>query len=103
MVRVAVMGDTESIKGFAAVGLDIYPCDDMSEAVHQFRRLTAGEYGAIFLTEELTAVLEKEIRKLDGQPLPAVIPIPGLKGNNGIGMRRVSESVERAVGSDIIG
>lgn len=103
MVRVAVMGDTESIKGFAAVGLDIFPCEEAGEAVHQFRRLAAGEYGVIFLTEELTAVLEKEIRKLDGQPLPALIPIPGLKGNNGIGMRRVSESVERAVGSDIIG
>ena len=103
MVRVAVMGDTESIKGFAAVGLDIYPCDDPAEAAHQFRRLAAGEYGAIFLTEELAALLEKEIRRLDEQPLPAVIPIPGLKGNNGFGMRRVSESVERAVGSDIIG
>ncbi len=27
MVKIAVLGDTESIKGFAAVGLDIYPCD----------------------------------------------------------------------------
>ena len=90
MVRMAVMGDTESIKGFAAVGLDIYPCDDPQEAVRRFRSLTGGEYGVIY------------IRKLDEQPLPAVIPIPGLTGDTGIGVRRLSESVERAVGSDII-
>ena len=102
MVRMAVMGDTESIKGFAAVGLDIYPCDDPQEAVRRFRSLTGGEYGVIYITESIFSRLDKEIRKLDEQPLPAVIPIPGLTGDTGIGVRRLSESVERAVGSDII-
>ena len=98
----AVMGDTESIKGFAAVGLDIYPCDDPHEAVRRFRSLTGGEYGVIYITEAIFSLLDKEIRKLDEQPLPAVIPIPGLTGDTGIGVRRLSESVERAVGSDLI-
>ena len=98
----AVMGDTESIKGFAAVGLDISPCDDPQEAVRRFRSLTGGEYGVIYITEAIFSLLDKEIRKLDEQPLPAVIPIPGLTGDTGIGVRRLSESVERAVGSDII-
>ena len=26
--NIAVIGDSESIKGFAAIGMDIYPCDD---------------------------------------------------------------------------
>lgn len=103
MIRVAVMGDTESIKGFAAVGLDIFPCDNPEEAPRLFRRLTAGEYGTVFITEELASLLQKEMKKLDDQPLPAVIPIPGLKGNTGIGMQRLHQSVERAVGSDILG
>ena len=33
---------------------------------------------------------------------PAIIPIPGVKNSNGIGMMNVKKSVERAVGSDII-
>ena len=45
------MGDTESIKGFAALGLDIFPCDREEEAAPLFRRLTAGgEYGVVFWT-----------------------------------------------------
>ena len=102
MVRIAVLGDTESIKGFAAVGLDIYPCDDPQEAAPRFPSQTGGVYGVIYVTEEQYNMLDKEIKKLDEQPLPAVIPIPGLTGNTGIGLRRLSESVERAVGSDII-
>ena len=90
MARVAVMGDTESIKGFAVLGLDIFPCDHEEEAGPLFRRLTSGgEYGVVFLTERLFV-------------LPAVIPIPGVTGDTGVGIRRLSESVERAVGSDII-
>lgn len=102
MYKAAVLGDTESIKGFAAVGLDVFPCDDAEQAVPQFRQLIAGEYAVIFVTEELAAVLDKEIQAISDQPLPGVIPIPGVKGNNGIGVRRLKESVERAVGSDII-
>ena len=34
--------------------------------------------------------------------LPAVVPIPGLFGNTGLGMQQVKHSVEQAVGSDIL-
>ena len=35
-------------------------------------------------------------------PLPAVVPIPGISGNTGLGLRQVKRSVEQAVGSDIL-
>ena len=82
MARVAVMGDTESIKGFAVLGLDIFPCDHEEEAGPLFRRLTSGgEYGVVFLTERLFVLLEKDVKRLDDQLLPAVIPIPGVTGD----------------------
>ena len=108
MRRCAVMGDTESVQGFAAVGLDIFPCDDPAEAGALLRRLAAAgepgreEYGVIYLTERLAALLERELDALDGQMLPAVIPIPGVHGNTGAGLERVRACVEKAVGSDIL-
>lgn len=33
---------------------------------------------------------------------PAIIPIPGVDGNFGIGIANVKKSVERAVGADIL-
>ena len=30
--NIAVIGDSESIKGFAAIGMDIYPCDTSGAA-----------------------------------------------------------------------
>lgn len=101
--NIAVIGDSESIKGFGAIGLDIYPCDNSDEAAHLFRKIADGDnYAVIYMTEELFALVEKERRRYEEKLTPAVIPIPGVKGNNGIGNKRLSSFVEQAVGSDII-
>ena len=54
------------------------------------------------MTEELFEAARKEVAKLSLQTIPAVIPIPGARGNTGIGSRRLSAFVEQAVGSDIL-
>ena len=43
-----------------------------------------------------------ELDRLREAPLPAVVPIPGISGNTGLGLRQVKRSVEQAVGSDIL-
>lgn len=102
MYRIAVIGDIDSIYGFAALGLDIFPIANQEEASKQLMDLAGGQYAVIYITEQLATMLEKEIDYLKELPLPAVIPIPGLKGNTGMGIKMVKKSVEQAVGSDII-
>lgn len=102
MYRVAVMGDRDSIYGFAALGLDTYPVSEKEEAAKTLKTLAEGQYAVIYITEGLQAQLEEEIDRYVTDYLPAIIPIPGISGNTGKGMRNVKKSVERAVGSDII-
>lgn len=61
-----------------------------------------GGYGVIYVTEALAAQIADEIEKYREQPLPAIILIPGITGNTGMGMKNVSKCVEQAVGSDIL-
>ena len=101
--NIAVIGDSESIKGFGAVGLDIYPCEANEEAAQLFRKIADTDtYAVIFLTEEIFAITEKERKRYEDKQTPAVIPIPGVKGNTGIGAKRLSSFEEQAVGSDIL-
>ncbi len=102
MYRVAVIGDKDSIYGFASIGLEIYPCEDPVEAGKQVHRMTEDGYGVIFITEKLAAQMESELARYRELLLPAIIPIPGVNGNTGLGMKNVSKSVEQAVGSDIL-
>ena len=96
------MGDSDSIYGFAALGLDTFPVTDPAEASKKLRQLAEGEYAVVYITEALAAQIQAEIDRYRLAPLPAIIPIPGVSGNTGMGILNVKKSVEQAVGSDII-
>lgn len=102
MYKVAVLGDRDSIYGFAALGLDTYCVSNTAEAAKTLKKLAEGSYAVIYITEALQAELETETLRYLTERLPAIIPIPGVSGNTGMGIRNVKRSVERAVGSDII-
>lgn len=102
MYKVAVLGDRDSIYGFAALGLDTCPVKDETEAAKKLKSLAEGGYAVIYITEALQAKLETEIDHYRSEKMPAIIPIPGVSGNTGMGMLNVKKSVEQAVGSDII-
>ena len=102
MYRVAALGDRDSIYGFAAVGFEIFPTDSRDEAIKLVRQLAESKYAVIYITEQLASSLEEELDAYRDKQVPIIVPIPGLSGNTGIGMKNVSKSVERAVGSDII-
>lgn len=102
MYKIAVMGDRDSIYGFAAVGLDVFPLTDPDEAARKLRELSETDYAVVYITEALAEQIPGEVERYKEQILPAVIPIPGVSGNTGMGIRAVKKFVEKAVGSDII-
>ncbi len=101
--NVSIIGDSESIKGFSAIGIDIYPCEAEDDAAHLLRNIADSEkYAIIFITEEVYNSVEKERSRYADRITPAIIPVPGVKGNSQTGKKRLSLFVEKAVGSDII-
>lgn len=102
MYKIAVVGDRDSIYGFAALGLDIYPVNDREEAVKTLKSLAQGTYAVIYMTEAIVALLGNEVTAYSESRIPAIIPIPGVSGNTGAGIANVKKMVEKAVGSDII-
>ena len=102
MYKIAVMGDYDSIYGFATLGLSICPVKTRDEAREKLRQLADGQYGIIYITEAAAAELEEEIEEYRERPLPAIIQIPGVSGNTGAGVEGVKKTVEQAVGSDIL-
>ena len=53
MYRAAVIGDRDSIYGFAALGLEVFPVTDSEMGSKTLRRLAEGEYAVIYITEAL--------------------------------------------------
>ena len=103
MYKIAVLGDRESVSGFACIGLETFTASDKSSASKILKRLAADDYAVIYITEALACEIKEEIEKYIDRVTPAIILIPGVSGNNGEGMAAVSARIERAVGSQLLG
>lgn len=102
MYKIAVMGDMDSVLGFKALGLDVYPVSDAEEGRNTLHVLARQSYAIIYMTEQLASQLQPEIARYQDALTPAIILIPGKEGPLGIGMANVKTAVERAVGADIL-
>lgn len=102
--KIAVIGDRESVMGFRALGIDVFPADE-EDAKTVFTGVVRAEdpaYAILYITEELTIPLRTEIDALKDELIPAIIPIPSKNGTLNLGMNALNSAVERAVGSNIL-
>lgn len=102
MSKVGIIGDKDSIMGFLALGIDIFPAytpEDIKKLIHQ---LVEKEYAIIYITEKASLKAGESIAKYKDLELPAIIVIPGIGGSMGLGMNEVRESAKRAIGADIL-
>lgn len=102
MYKIAAVGDKDSVRSFAVLGIEVFPAEDPGEAAHILRRLAGSGYGIIYITEYLASQIPDEIERYASAPMPAITPTPGIYGNTGLGLANVKKFVEKAVGSDIL-
>ena len=76
MSKVGIIGDKDTVMGFLALGIDIFPAYSAEEIKKTIHKLAEKEY--------------------------AIIVIPGIGGSMGLGMNEVRESAKRAIGADIL-
>ena len=102
MSKVGIIGDIDTVMGFLALGIDIFPAYSADEIKKTINRLAEREYAIIYITEEASLQAKEPIAKYKDMELPAIIVIPGISGSMGLGMNEVRESAKRAIGADIL-
>lgn len=99
--KIAAIGEADSIIGFLALGVEIYPVTSAEEAAAALEGIKK-EYGIIFITETVAQEITGMIETVSKGALPAIVLIPSHQGNKGYAMGRIRKIVERAVGADIL-
>lgn len=102
--KIAVIGDKDSVVGFKALGLAVFPTESSEEAKPLLHRLAKEKdtYAIIYITEELAGGMMDDVNKYKDDITPAIILIPSKNGTLGLGMSALSSAVERAVGSGVL-
>jgi V/A-type H+-transporting ATPase subunit F len=100
--KIAVIGDKDSILGFQTLGVTTFPVNDADSALSVLKKVAKEDYAVLFITEAIAQQLEEPLAELNKRFLPAIVPIPNNKGTLGIGIAKVKENVEKAIGADIL-
>ena len=102
MYKAAVIGDIDPVTAFKALGLDVFTPTEKDEIRRTVDRVAAEDYGIIYITEQLAVQIPETISRYTTSMIPALILIPSNQGSMHIGLDRINEQVERAVGSNIL-
>lgn len=102
MYNIGVVGDKDSVLAFKALGIDVYPVVEAEQARKTVDKMAINNYAVIFVTEHVAKDIKETIERYNKQTLPAVILIPSNQGTLNIGMQRINDNVEKAVGVNIL-
>ena len=96
---IAVIGYRDTVMGFKALGLEVFPLEKPEEAkdlLNTLVRESEDEYAIIYIEEGLASHIQNEISKYKNVPSPAIILIPGREGSLGLGQSALRAAVKRS-------
>ena len=102
MHRIAVVGEKDSVYGFATLGLEVFPVENASQAKTVVKRLVHENVAIIYLTESVISEIYDELTAFTAESLVSIVPIPGVTSDAKLGMESLRKAVIKAVGTDIL-
>ena len=102
MSEIAMIGDRDSILGFKALGVAIFPINTKDESVETLQEVVKQEYKVAFITEQMAPSPEEIARIVGDRTFPVVTMIPSNRGSTGLAMQRLKMLVRKAAGADIL-
>lgn len=109
--RLAIVGPTDMVSGFQALGVEAFNATDAVEALEQLRTIKKisndvqddRTYAVVCVIDDvLRDVDQAEYAKVVEGALPAVVVLPGPAGATGVAVERLRTLAQKAVGSSLI-
>jgi V/A-type H+-transporting ATPase subunit F len=101
--QLAVVGERATIVAFEGLGIAAFPVESVAEARETVSRLIKKkEHAVIFITEDIGKDLTDVIAESAREYAPSVVLVPSSAGSQQIGLRKLSNVLKRALGTDIL-
>ncbi len=100
-MKIAIIGEKDTILGFKPLGIEIYPVTDSKGAEERLKSLAQNrDYATIYITESLSSQIKESITDLSKFSNIVVIPAKGEA--LGLARERLKKISEKALGTDIL-
>jgi len=100
--KVAVLGSSDFVMPFAAMGLDTYPVGDSTdEAVKNAKAIVDGKYALIVVAENIAKKTAEVFDAVQKKAMPCVTVVPFTTEPEGFATKSLGDALRLATGIDI--
>ncbi len=100
-VEVAAIGRTDAVLLYNAAGFLTHIVSNPVEADKTVFQLANAKCKVILIDEDLYAAMAETLKKYKTNAFPILMPVPMSSSSKGIGMKKIQENVEKAIGINI--
>lgn len=102
MSKIAFIGDRDSVWGFRAFGVAVFPVSGPEEAGAALTAAVDGAHAVIFVTEDVYEACSVQVAKYRDLALPTITVLPSVTGSRGLAAAEIHQAVSAAIGADIL-
>ena len=101
--KIAVLGDTDFVMPFSALGLDTFAVgDNPDETLEIAKKIIKGSYGLVVVSEDIAPLTEDVFSAQQNQPIPCITVVPFTAEPAGFATKTLGEALKMATGIDIL-
>lgn len=101
--NVAVIGDTDFVKPFSALGLDTYTAGQTHEQITEnARKVVGGKYALVVVAENIAPMIEEVFSAYQDAPTPCIVVVPFTTESAGFATQNLGKVLKLATGINIL-
>ncbi len=101
--KIAVLGDTDFVMPFSALGLDTYATADTADHITENAdKIIEGKYALVVVAENIAPMAEEVFSNYQNTPTPCIIVVPFTTESTGFATQALGEALRLATGINIL-
>jgi V/A-type H+-transporting ATPase subunit F len=100
--KIAVLGDTDFVMPFTALGVDTYPVDQTQQVVEAAKKIAGGKYALVVVSEDKLKAAEEAFAVYEDSPIPCVVAVPFTTESKGLATETLGKVLKMATGINIL-
>ena len=101
--KIAVLGDTDFVMPFSALGVDTYPAGQTAEQINDSaKKIIEQKYVLVVVAENIAPVAEQIFSDYQVVPTPCIVVVPFTTESEGFATRALGEALKMATGINIL-
>jgi len=101
--KIAVLGDTDFVMPFSALGVDTYPAGEtQQQIIEAAKKIMSDKYTLIVVAEDKLKVVEEVFAAYEDLPTPCIVAVPFTTESKGLATEALGKVLKMATGINIL-